>query len=404
MLYLSQLLKRKVYDSADNVIGRLSDIYIAPKQGEYSPLEFLQIKRAGKKEMVFIPYEYVETLSPSDISIRALTNKIPFEKNIPEGFLSLSNYVLDQQIVDISGARVVRANDLRLGNFDSKMCVLAIDISTRGLLRRLGIEWFGFFDFLKVNLIDWRETQPVHGMLKLDTISEKLNKLHPADLANIVEDLNMKHSSRLVKSLDAKSAATVLEELDPGLQKILIKYWGPEQSSKILSQMPVEEIVDLMKMLPKAEARLFLSRLKETKLKKIENLIIYPDDTAGGLMTVDFVSVKPSWTIGRAITEIKKSLPSTRSILYVYVADEDGNFCGIVSLRWLLVSPTKKKISKLLKTPATHSVLHPEDKVEKIIEIMTRYDLFTAAVVDENNKLIGVVTIDEVMRHLFPHA
>lgn len=404
MLYLSQLLNKKVYDSADNVVGWLTDALISPKQGEYSPLEYLLVKLRGNKELVYIPYEYVETLSPSDISLRVLFDKVPTEKTVSDKYLMLHKYVLDQQIVDMAGARVVRVNDLRLGNFDNVMCVLGIDVSTRGLVRRLGLDRFGLFDFLKINLIDWREAQPVHGSLKLDTIAENLNRLHPADLANIVEDLNMKHSSRLVKSLDAKSAATVLEELDPELQKVLIKYWGPEQSSKILSQMPVEEIVDLMKMLPKEEARLFLSHMKETKLQKIENLIIYPDNTAGGLMTVDFISVRPEWSCGRIINEIKKASSFNRSILYVYVVDAENNFRGIISLRWLLVSPAKRKISKLLKTPAAHSVLHPDDKIEKIIEIMTKYDLFTAAVVNDENKLMGVVTIDEVMRHLFPHA
>lgn len=404
MLYLSQLLDRKVYDSADNVIGRLSDVLIASKPGEYAPVEFLFVKLRGKKGSVYIPYEYVETLSPSDISLRILFNKTPTEKSVADKYLMLREHVLDKQIVDMAGARVVRVNDLRLGNFDKAMCVLGIDVSTGGLIRRMGLNYFGFFDFLKINLIDWREAQPVHGSLKLDTIAENLNKLHPADLANIVEDLNMKHSSRLVKSLDARSAAVVLEELDPELQKVLIKYWGPEQSSKILSQMPVEEIVDLMKMLPKEEARRFLSHIKDSKLKKIENLIIYPDNTAGGLMAVDFISIRPDWSVGRAISEIKKASSSNRSILYVYVVDAEENFYGIISLRWLLISPPQKKIRKLLKTPVTHSILHPDDKIEKIIEIMTKYDLFTAAVINDKNKLIGVVTIDEVMRHLFPHA
>jgi len=296
-------------------------------------------------------------------------------------------------------------NDLRLGNFEGEMSVLGIDVSFKGLLRRLGLGWFDFLNFMKVNLIDWREAQPVHGSLKLDTISKNLNKLHPADLANILEDLSVRHGSKLVKSLDAKSAASVLEEIDPHLQKILVKHLGPDKSADILQHMSVDEIVDLMKMMPKEEARTFLAQLKNTKLKKIQNLIIYPNDTAGGLMIVEFVSVRPNWRVSKAIKEVRKMSETMRSIIYVYVTSDDGYFYGAVSMRWLLLSPKKKMVKDLLKRKfSSTSVLHPDQDIEEVIEVMTKYNLYTAAVVDKGNKLIGVVSIDDVMRHLFPDA
>jgi len=404
MPYLSQLLDNKIMDSADTVIGRLEDILVMPKPNEYVPLEFLVVKVKGKKEFDYIPYEYVETFTSNEISLKFLAKKIPFQKTVDEKFLHLRKHVFDQQIVDLSGARVVRVNDLRIGNFSGEMCVLGIDVSTKGLLRRLKIEWLDLFDLLKVHLIDWREAQPLQGSLKLDKVVENLQHLHPADLANIIEDLNMKHRNNLVQSLGAQNAANVFEEVTPELQKILIKHWGPRKSSRILSQVSAEEIADLMKTLPEDEAQTFISYLKDNKAKNVKTLIEYEDDTAGGLMTTDFVSAHLDWTIVRAINEVKKLSNTLRSIVYIYVIDDKGIFCGPVSMRTLLISSHRKKLSSLVKDFSISSVLHPEYKLDKIIEIMTKYDLYTSAVVDENNKLLGVVSIDDIMRHLFPHA
>jgi len=404
MPYLSQLLDNKIMDSADTVIGRLEDIIVMPKSGEYVPLEFLVVKIKGNKDFDYIPYKYVETFTSNEISLKFLAKKIPFQKVVDDKFLRLRKHVFDQQIVDLSGARVVRVNDLRIGNFSGEMCVLGIDVSTKGLLRRLKMEWLDAFDLLRVHLIDWREAQPLKGTLKLDIVSEHLKHLHPADLANIIEDLGMNHRNNLVQSLEAQNAANVFEEVTPELQKILIKHWGPKKSSRILSQVSAEEIADLMKTLPEDEAQTFISYLKDNKAKNVKTLIEYENDTAGGLMSTDFVLAHMDWSVAKAVHEVKRLSHTLRSIVYVYVIDDKGVFCGPVSMRNLLVSSPRKKLESLVKDFSISSVLHPEYKLDKIIEVMTKYDLYTSAVVDENNKLLGVVSIDDIMRHLFPHA
>lgn len=402
MPYLSQLLNSKVTDSSDKVIGRLKEILVRPNSGEYSPLEFLKIKVSGQKEPVYIPYEYVENFSKEEISLKTLFKKVPNQKELSGNIIGLVYEVLDQQIVDVSGARVVRVNDLRIGDFEGKMSVLGIDISTKGLLRRLGFGLANLFPFLNVHLIDWREAHLVRGLLKLETAAKKLNKLHPADLANIIEDLSVKHGSKLVSSLSAEAAAKVLEEVDPNLQKILVKYLGPVKAADILAKMSIEEIVDLMKTLPTREAQQFLARLNKTRLDKIERLIHYDNDTAGGLMMIDCFTARPDWTVKKVIEKIEKA--PDRSILYVYVTDEDGTFHGSVSLRWLLISSSDKKIGDLIKALPPNSTLKPNNGVNEVINLMTKYDLYTAAVLDDNNKLVGIVGIDDVMRHLVPDA
>ncbi|MCK9186698.1 CBS domain-containing protein [Candidatus Gracilibacteria bacterium] len=406
MLYLSHVLGAKVLDSADHVVGVLQDLAISHKVGEYAPVRFLVVKPVRAKKDVFIPYEYVDDFSKDEVSLTTSLKKVEFEKHISNRFVFLDKDVLDQQIVDVSGIRVVRVNDLRMGKVNGKMCVLGIDISTKGLLRRLKIEWMDFFNWFSVDMIDWRKAQPLRRELKLSMSSNDLDRLHPADLANIIEDLNVQHGGRLVQSLDVKDAAKVLEEIEPKLQKILVKYLGPDKASDILSQMSVDEVADLMKSLPREEAKVFLSHLRGSKMKNVEKLLIYPDDTAGGLMTLDFMKVSPETTVKQAMEEIRRHSSKHRSVLYIYIIDEDEKFKGVVSLRSLIVASAEKKMCDLTNEDDFHknSTLKVEDDVDEIMEVMTKYDLFTAAVLDESGKLLGIVSIDDVMRHLVPNA
>lgn len=403
MLYLSQLIKNKVVDSSEEIVGRLKDILIESKGSEYSPLVFLLLIDKQGKEF-YIPYSHVETLSFTGISLSGLFKK--FTTTRPKGdFIYLSKEVLDQQIVDVSGARVVRVNDLKLGIFEGRMCVLGIDISFKGILRRLSLAWLDFFDLLKVVLIDWRNTQLIKGkMLRLDTISQDLVKLHPADLANIIEDLTVKQGSKLVRSLDSDMAAQVLEEIEPDLQKMLVNDLEFNKLTKIVDKMSVDEVTDLVQMLNKEDAQKFKSLLQEHKLQKIEELIHYDEDTAGGLMTNDFLTGYPDWTLKKTIEEVKKVSHSMRSILYVYITDNEGRFLGSISLRKLLIGKPEQTLGEALKILPPSSTLRLRYKLKAILSIMTKYNLYTAAVLDDNDKLAGMVTIDDVLRSLFPNA
>jgi len=406
MPYISELLNNKITDSSDAVVGSLTDVLIILRNSSFDPLEFLEVK-TSKGQTKFVPYESVANFTESNISLKNLFNKIAVS-HLPENneFVRLKKEVLDQQIVDVAGTRVVRVNDLRIGVFEGKMCVLAIDASFRGLLRRFGFSDSFLVKPFQVRLIDWREAKLVRGSssVQLSMEAGQLGELHPADLANIVEDLDVKHGSHLLASLDSSKAAKVLEEIDPELQTILVKHLGPERAGKILGQMSSDEFVDLVKTLTEPEARQFLGKVSGGRAQKVEKLLDYADDTAGGLMTVDFVSVRPKWTVQQAIDEIRKVSGSFRSIVHVYITEEDGKFIGGVSVRRLLLAKPDQLMKELAKQFPDHSFLRPSDKIQKIIKLMTKYNLYTAAVLDKEKKLVGMVTIDDVMRHLYPTA
>ena len=402
MPYLSQVLNIRVEDSADNVIGKLQDILIAPKPGMYDPVELVLIK--NKKKEFCIPYSAIDTFSTKEVSLKTLFDKTEILP-VPENHYTwLKRDVLDQQIVDVEDARVVRVNDLRLGKVKGEMKVLAIGVGFKSLLRRLGMDKLDVFNFFKVNLVEWRKTQLVKNGLQIDTLSKEMKTLHPADLANIIEDLTVAQGEELVSSLDDKSAAEVVEELDPELQKILVDHLGPEKASNILKKMSIDEIVDLMQMLPKSEVGEYLSYLESKKQDEVEELIRYDDDSAGGLMTTDYVAVAPEQTVRDVIDVIEKVSASMRFILYVYVVDENKKLLGAVSMRKLLLEKEDAKMKDIHKPLSSISVLDIDDKLDDIVELMTKYNLFTAAVISQSGKMKGLVSIDDVMRELKPNA
>jgi magnesium transporter len=405
MPYISELLNNKIYDSSDEIAGKLKDILILSKDGNFAPLEYLVVKTKPGNEIMFVPYDAISNFTSSEISLKTLFNKVALKELPKKKFVYLRRDILDSQIVDVAGTRVVRVNDLRIGTFEDKMCVLAIDPSFRGLLRRLNLENTPLGFPFKVNLIDWRKAQFIgNGAVQLSIDEKSLGHLHPADLANILEELDVKHGSRLLSSLDEKEAAKVLEEVDPRWQGILVKYLGPEKAGKILGQMSSDEIVDLVKSLNSEEAKEYVDKIGGGKAQTIEKLISYPDNTAGGLMTLDFVSVRPEWTVGQTIEEIKKLSSAMRSILYIYVTAEDQKLIGIISVRQLLISAPDTKTKDLAKPVAGHSTLKPDDSINKILKLMTKYNLYTSAVLDKDRKLLGIVTIDDVLRILYPAA
>ena len=404
MPYFSQLLNSQVSDSADEVVGRLEDVLIKVKPGEYSSLEFVIIKRRHHKKRVIIPYDAIENFSSEEVSLRTLFSKINFLENEPEGYIRVNRDVMDQQIVDVVGACVVRVNDLRIGDFEGKMCVLGIDVSFRGLLRRLGVVWMDIFDLFKVNLIDWRKAQPVEGVLKLDSVSKDLTKLHPADIANIVEDLSVKQGSNLVLSLDKNMAARVFEEIDPEIQKTLISQLSPEHAARISERMSIDELVDLIQSLPEHQSKQLLDFVEQDRMKKVKKLLDYEDDTAGGLMTTDYLSGLPDDTVVMTIEKIRKLSDNFHSINYLYVVDDKGRYKGVVSFRRLLVAEQEDVLKEIMKKNIHLPVLHPDQSIKSVAHLMTKYDLNSVAVVDDGNKFLGVVTVDDVMRVLVPNA
>lgn len=400
MIFLSQILGAEVADSADQILGRVEDIVIRDIGTLYPPVVFLILKNGGKTRTI-IPASAVEIWG-RDVALSQTKAKISSEKTAEQDIF-LKRDILDMQIVDVEGIRVVRVNDLKLAMIEGRLSVVAIDVSTRGLLRRLGLPLIGPLKKMREQLVDWKNVHVVGGKsqyLQLKTSFKDMQKIHAADLAHILEDLSVRQRTELVQSLDQRTAARVLESLDPDVKKVLIQALGPERAASIVSEMSLDELVDLLKDLPKHEAKEVLSYFQQGKLQTVQKYLTYHSDSAGGLMTGEFVSVRPSWPVSQALEYVKQVSQRFRSILYVYVTEEDGKFVGVISIRKLLVADPTLTIQKMMKKPKKTQVVFVHQTKQDVAELMTKYHLLCVAVLDKEKRLAGIITADDVMRSM----
>lgn len=397
MLFLAEFINADVRDSADQKIGRLVDVIAtASESDKYPPITALVIRMDRSKDEEIVPFSYVANMGRDEIILKTLEKKLEKrEATLQDIFLYRD--VLDKQIVDLEGTRLVRVNDLQFGVIDGKIRVIGIDISTRGILRRLGVDRWKMFKVIKAKFIDWEKIQVIGSSLRLSTVSNELVRLHPADLANIVEDLNVAQSKTLMSSLDPDTAAKVFEELDPEFRHYILKMFDAKKASFVLAKLPVDELVDYFKAIPKKDSKKLMSILDEKKRKEVQKFIQYEDDTAGGLMTTEYVRGEGGWTAGETLERVKKVSDQFRSINYIYIVNDKNELAGIVSLRSLIVAPSDIKLKKIMKKITATQTVHVDDEAEEIAQTMVKYSLPTVVVMDDKQKFLGIITSDDIL-------
>lgn len=401
MLFLSNLLGLKICEQTEKKIGRLTDIAIKLDSSEdYPPIIGVSVDVGGKNK--YIASAHIESFNNQCVLLNKTADEATSEMPTDKGIIFLKESVIDRQIVDLSGIRVVRVNDLEFGIVKGKMSLIAIDIGKLGILRRLGLG--KFFYFLKPELLEWKNVQLVGDKLQLSVGIKEIVKLHPADIANIIEKLNLNQGSELLQALDKKTAAMVLEELEPEIQKILVEKLGPERAAGIMQKMSMDELVDLIQILPDRKSKEFISTLPSDSTQKVKNILEYDEDTAGGLMTTEYISAYADDTVGQTMEQIRNVFQLHRGIYFVYITDRDNKFLGVTSLRQLIVAGQNVKMSELVDEKTKFATTALNKSVLEVASLMTKYDLLSIAVLDETGKLLGVVTVDDIMRHFVPHA
>lgn len=403
MIFFSQLINVPIVDNKQDQIGRLKDVVVKVHENEYPELSGIAFKDKGKWN--YIPYAFIETLGYGEITLKK-TNCWKIVEDFDSDEFLLDRDILDQQIFDVGGIRVVRVNDLELVKIDEKFALVGIDISNRALVRRLGIVNLPFIRNLESKFIDWNNVSLVKGPasnLQLKTSKSKLEKLHPADIANLIEGLNIHESTKLVQSFDKETAAEVLGEVEPQYKDTLLEHINPKNLANILEEMPTDEATDVIRDLSQHKRLQVFRRLGVRKAKVLHKMTSYHDDIAGGLMTSEYMSVHKEQTVGQAVRKIKKSSDLHGSIYHVFVLNEDNNKLeGIISIRTLLLANSKAKIGDLMSR--VYRTVRVNTKGEDIAKIMTKYNLLSVAVIDKNKTVKGIVTVDDVLRFLVPDA
>ncbi len=403
MRFLSEIIKKQVIDVDGKKIGKFKD-FIVSVNVVYPLVKAISIRTSDKKDII-VPWEDIDSIN------KVIKLKIRFteikEYNLKNRDIKIADEVLDKQVVDLEGKKIKRINDLQFATTRGYYRLIGADISFKGILRRLGLEKIpkGIGINLQDDYISWKDVDILESntsRLKLKVPEYKLKKLHPADIAEIVDQLSINDSITILNSLDEEVAADALEEISPERQVTLFEQMETERAADLLEEMSPDDAADLIGDLSDERAKELLNLMDPEEAKDVEHLLKYPEDTAGGIMTTEFAAVSDELTASQILNKFKEIAKEVESIYYIYALSKTNDLAGVISLRELLLADPDKKLREFMqKDLITVHVLEEEHEVAKKI---AKYNLIALPVVDDENKINGVVTIDDAIDIVLPTA
>ena len=400
--FFSKILYKNIHNITGSVIGKLNDLIIdfnSPKP----TVKTIEIKNGRRLSYVSSDFLEIHKDSSEKYSIKLNTNSINVMP-LPEDEFLLARDFLDKQIVDINGKKVERVNDVRIGVINEKWNVVAVDIGLRGLLRRLGVEYpaIRVTNMLKMEfrntLVYWDNVQPLSTgiqSLQLSTSMGKLKTLHAADIADIIEELDKQAQITLFQSLSDEKAAEVLEEVEADVQLSLLNTLSDEKASDILEIMPSDEAADILEEIEDTRAEKLLTQMEAENSNEIRELMEYDEKTVGSLMAKEFISFLPDVTVGNALAYLKGNKPKDDISHYIYLTNNKNKLIGGVTLLDIVAADTGAKLYDLMT--ANVKSIRDKDSINKVMELMQKYNLLALPVVNGNNELLGITSLNDLL-------
>jgi sporulation protein YlmC with PRC-barrel domain len=408
-IYFSQLLDKYVIDKNGQWSGKIYDIVVKPT--EVYPQSACLIIRKGfpNRRYAQINWPDILTIDNKEARLKIEKEKIVFsESRNNKEELSLRRDILDQQVVDIYNHKVIRINDIHFLRVEHALMIAHVDISARGLIRRLGFEKI-FEPFLpKIErLISWKyihplSINPVSMTIKVDVPEKQFSNIPAADLGEIFLDLNAKHQIAIFKSLDLNTKAKVFVNIDLKTQKLLIEELSPKEIAEVLNNIPSDEATDFLEKLPPDTADTLLGLIETKYAKKLSQLLGYSSDSAGGLMTTEYIAFIKDTPVEAALKQIKERSFKVEPAQFVYIIDEQQRLSGSTNLRCLISLGPQEPIQNAC-FPKTYFV-HLDSGVKEVAYLMEKYKYYAIPVVDQNNVLQGIITVDDILSQLISIA
>ncbi len=405
-LFVSELLKKPVLDPRGDELGVVKDFIVV--KGEPLP-RVSAIIIEEKKDLCLLEWENVGIFNKRIISSKIYAGRLSHYEYSEEDLI-IRRDIFDKQIVDANGAKIVRVNDVKLEGKDDYACVSGVDIGIRGLLRRLGIErksenlYRIFGKTLPHNIISWNYIQPLEP--RLSTISltvprQMISALHPSDIADIISEAPLDQGAALFNKLDPNVAAETLHELEPDIQKSIIDSLDKDYAPQIVERMPPDEAADLLADLESDKAKEILESIEKEEAEDIQELLAHEEDSAGGLMTNQFISYPPDLTIQEALERFKLDAHEVETVYYIYIT-EGEKLAGVTTLKDMLLHSPRMTLSEIMETKL--KTVSPDADQQVVAELISKYNLLALPVVDNEGDLLGIVTIDDIMDILLPTA
>ncbi len=402
MLYLSQMMNKPVVDSAGEELGTVSDLAIST--GEVFPrITSMAFQGPGKVPFMISWRKYVDEFSEDGITLKVPAKDIRFSYLQPDEVL-LARDLLNRQIVDTQGLKVVRVNDLKLSVSGTQLRLLGAEVGVRGILRGLA-PWLEravvavaevFHRHIDEHIIAWNYMDLLDRDLsdvQLAVSHKRLDELHPADVADILEQLDPQQRANVFKHLDDVQAGEAVAEMEDELQADFIEDLDENRAAGLLGNMDPDDAADIVRDLPYEKAETLLRLMGVEDASEIRALLGYRDGTAGGMMTTQFVTVHSSDTVRDAI-EVLRGLPEDApSVYYLYVLDDDHRLVGVSSVRTLVLNKDDALMGDLMYTDIIS--VTPDEPEEDAVEDIFKYELTAMPVVDEREVLLGIITVDD---------
>ncbi len=382
-------------DSKERKIG-ISKDFIVSIDKPYPLLEAMVVSISKKDEKI-IAWEDVDYLKDK-IKLKSNLDNIK-SYQIKKTDMKLTN-ILDKQIVDINNKKIGRVNDIELSPIDSKYQIIGLGIGFEGLARRLGIE--NVLNDLKIKFpekyITWNDvdiSESDEYNLKLKIADLNLKKLHPADIASIIKELNDKDLNTILSSLDEDIAASILEEISSDRQVCLVEGMDNKKTASILNKMPPDSATDLFGCLSEDRANKLLDLMNPKEASDIRKLINYPPDTAGGIMTTDYAVINEESTPHEILDYLKDTIKDINFIYYIYLVSADGRLTGVVSLKDILFSNSDKKANEFMVNDII--TVNELENEKEVVKKVSKYNLLAVPVVNDENEIKGIVTVDDAI-------
>ena len=399
---LTQLLRSPVLNPAGSEVGRVEDFIVKLAEGGgYPPITGLKV-RVGAQD-VFVGIDLVDKLEPGAVRLNTHTIQTqPFQRR--PGEVLLASDVLGRHLVDVARGRIVQAHDLVLAHAEEGWRLQGIDRSPQAMLRRL-VPRRGRPDLRRHAILDWRDVQPFVGHVptaKLLMPLQRLRRLHPAQIADIVEGASHAEGEEIIKAVqgDAELTADIFEELDADHQAEFIKSRSNEEAARVLDKMAPDDAADLLGELDQERRLPVLNLMSPSQQHKMRKLLQYHPTTAGGMMSPDYVWVVRGATADMAIEAVKVDDKSPHQLLNtVFVTEENGKFIGSVALADLARAEPSKKVEDM---DLTNCTIGTGADFADVTLMMADYNLTALAVTDNQGNLIGAISVDDLLEALVP--
>jgi CBS domain-containing protein len=417
-LYFSKLLNEPVMDKNREFLGKLFEIITAPTE-VYPKAGAIVICRGFlKKRYAVVLWNNVLEIDKRGIYLKCRKESLRFEDAVNyQDKLALRRDILDQQVIDTHDYNVIRVNDIHLLEVNRDLMLAHVDIGGKGLLRRLGLEkiinalvkvFFKNSDYsAKERLVPWKYVQPlsinpVSKTIKINIPQKDFRTIPPAELGDIMMDLDPIQKIHIFRTLEIKTQSKIFGHLDVDTQRAIIEEIGPKAGAEILKEMPDDEATDFLERIPRRSVNLILDKMETKTGKKLSRLLGYASDSAGGLMTTNYIAIQKDTTVERALNMVKEMTFSVEPIQYVYIIDENRSLLGLTNLRRLISASSQDPIISVSFPNTVYVRLG--DGVNEVAYLMEKYKCQVLPVVNDDHILQGIITIDDILSQVIAIA